>query len=340
VDAASLLRSDIADVVLIDSRTGVAEMSGVCTRQLADVVVMLCAPNDKNLEGGDDGPVVHSPRPAQSARPSADRLLMVPARVDVSEGRPVDLFEERFRISSILYAGDLSPAPPHVQQIALPTYPPTPTPSGWRSEPEGVKSMQEAYAALAAHLVALSPADSALKRRCRQVLQDTFGLPTVFITCLDGDGAHFASELRLRLDRAGVIAVFTQDRAEAVLETAIAGRGTSVGSAAMVLALVPRRSATSGCASFAACPRAGRVSVSRCSRPFGRARNRPRWASRAGARCRSRMGRACTLAAKPCQTPRATHGTAVRSGFVGRIDETQQLKTLLLAGENARVESP
>ena len=46
-----LLDADLADVVLIDSRTGVTEMSGVCTRQLADVVVMLSAPNDQNLDG-------------------------------------------------------------------------------------------------------------------------------------------------------------------------------------------------------------------------------------------------------------------------------------------------
>ena len=41
----------LADVVLIDSRTGVTEMGGVCTRQIADVVVILCAANEQNLEG-------------------------------------------------------------------------------------------------------------------------------------------------------------------------------------------------------------------------------------------------------------------------------------------------
>jgi len=46
-----LLVPGVADIVLIDSRTGVAEMSGVCTRQLADIVVMLSAPNDQNLNG-------------------------------------------------------------------------------------------------------------------------------------------------------------------------------------------------------------------------------------------------------------------------------------------------
>lgn len=37
--------TSLAEVVLIDSRTGVTEMGGVCTRQMADVVVSLTAPN-------------------------------------------------------------------------------------------------------------------------------------------------------------------------------------------------------------------------------------------------------------------------------------------------------
>src|SRR5207245_7959217 len=41
----------IADVVLIDSRTGVTEMGGVCTRQMADAVVSFCAPNFQNIDG-------------------------------------------------------------------------------------------------------------------------------------------------------------------------------------------------------------------------------------------------------------------------------------------------
>ena len=40
-----------ADVVLIDSRTGITEMSGVCTHQLADAVVMIVAPNEQNMGG-------------------------------------------------------------------------------------------------------------------------------------------------------------------------------------------------------------------------------------------------------------------------------------------------
>lgn len=42
------------DIVLVDSRTGVTEMGGVCAYQLADAVLLLCAPNWQNLEGTRD----------------------------------------------------------------------------------------------------------------------------------------------------------------------------------------------------------------------------------------------------------------------------------------------
>lgn len=39
------------DFILIDSRTGLTEMGGICTQHLADVVICLFAPNDANLNG-------------------------------------------------------------------------------------------------------------------------------------------------------------------------------------------------------------------------------------------------------------------------------------------------
>ncbi len=41
----------VADVILIDSRTGVTEMGGVCTYQFADIIILFCAPNQQNLDG-------------------------------------------------------------------------------------------------------------------------------------------------------------------------------------------------------------------------------------------------------------------------------------------------
>src|SRR5262245_41948821 len=43
--------ADSCDIVLVDSRTGVTEHGGICTHHLADLVVLLSAANDLNLEG-------------------------------------------------------------------------------------------------------------------------------------------------------------------------------------------------------------------------------------------------------------------------------------------------
>ena len=40
-----------ADIVLLDSRTGLSEMGGVCTFQLADVITLFCSPNRQSLDG-------------------------------------------------------------------------------------------------------------------------------------------------------------------------------------------------------------------------------------------------------------------------------------------------
>jgi hypothetical protein len=42
------------DLVLVDSRTGVTEMGGVCAYQLADFLVMFCAANAQNVQGTRD----------------------------------------------------------------------------------------------------------------------------------------------------------------------------------------------------------------------------------------------------------------------------------------------
>ena len=99
--------NDFADVVLIDSRTGVTEMGGVCTRQLADVVVSFVAPNGQNLTGvatmvnSFQRPEVERARrkwgSVSSTVDGSLDVVVIPARVETSE---IDLrndFELRFR---------------------------------------------------------------------------------------------------------------------------------------------------------------------------------------------------------------------------------------------------
>ncbi|WP_405732479.1 AAA family ATPase [Streptomyces sp. NBC_00028] len=86
------------DIVLVDSRTGVTELGGVCAYQLADAVVALCAPNLQNVEGT-AWMVRHflSPqvRSVRGNRPL--EVLVVPARVDQQDADLLDTFANRFR---------------------------------------------------------------------------------------------------------------------------------------------------------------------------------------------------------------------------------------------------
>jgi hypothetical protein len=91
------LDSKLYDVVLVDSRTGVTEMGGICAYQLADLIVVMCAPNQQNLDGTHD--VVRnffSPRVTmlRSGRPL--QLLVVPSRVETRDESLLRDFRGRF----------------------------------------------------------------------------------------------------------------------------------------------------------------------------------------------------------------------------------------------------
>lgn len=87
-----------ADVVLIDSRTGVTEMGGVCTYQLADVVVMFAGPNQQNLDGTlMMAESLVNPDLIQEGRKGRPlSLLFVPSRVESAEKLLLDEFEAKF----------------------------------------------------------------------------------------------------------------------------------------------------------------------------------------------------------------------------------------------------
>lgn len=211
-----LLGADVADVVLVDSRTGVAEMSGACTRQLADVVVVFCAPNDQNLEGvALMAESFTRPDVIAARRGRGIELVMVPARIDVGEGRPVDLFDARFaeKLDRFLpkafdWVGT------RFQNLRIPYV------SAYAyserlavGDPEGVKAMQEAYETLAVHLALLSPEASAIRNRCAVELQQRFGLSAVTITSLDDELPSLNQQLAERLHEARVTKAVVRWRA-------------------------------------------------------------------------------------------------------------------------------
>ena len=88
----------IADVVLIDTRTGVTEMGGVCTRHLPDTVLSFCAPNFQNLDGISRVVSGLNRREVKHAR--GDRhveVMVVPTRIDDSESDRLGEFSLLFQ---------------------------------------------------------------------------------------------------------------------------------------------------------------------------------------------------------------------------------------------------
>ena len=94
-------REDLTEgqtIVMVDSRTGVTEHAGICTHHLADLVVLLSAPNDINIEGtrwmastitAADLDALRRGRPLQ--------VMPVASRVEtVSEAGQLAAFRQRF----------------------------------------------------------------------------------------------------------------------------------------------------------------------------------------------------------------------------------------------------
>jgi uncharacterized protein YjbI with pentapeptide repeats len=95
---------DRADIVLIDSRTGVTEHGGVCTHHLADLVVLLSAANDLNTVGT-GWMAERLARPEltmlRSGRPL--RLLPISARIEQSAEKE-ELVKFRHRFAELFQA--------------------------------------------------------------------------------------------------------------------------------------------------------------------------------------------------------------------------------------------
>jgi len=88
------------DFILIDSRTGLTEMGGICTQHLADMAICFLAPNDSNLYGIERitssllGDALKKLR--GSGRPMS--VFPIPTRVDTQgDTQQLVLFEEKFR---------------------------------------------------------------------------------------------------------------------------------------------------------------------------------------------------------------------------------------------------
>jgi MinD-like ATPase involved in chromosome partitioning or flagellar assembly len=88
--------ADSADVVLIDSRTGVTEMGGVCTRHISDTVVLLTPPNAQNIAGVCEMIRSITRNDVQEARGRSIDIIVIPSRIDNYELMELNRFKDEF----------------------------------------------------------------------------------------------------------------------------------------------------------------------------------------------------------------------------------------------------
>ena len=90
--------NDLADAVLIDSRTGVTEMGGVCAYQLADTVAMFCSANEQNMDGTLRMVKSFSDTRLPQLRHGRElQIIVVPSRIErLSETRTLNRFRKEF----------------------------------------------------------------------------------------------------------------------------------------------------------------------------------------------------------------------------------------------------
>src|SRR5581483_10329516 len=207
---AQLVDEDLADVVLIDSRTGVTEMGGVCTRQMADTVVSFCGPNVQNLSGVETMGRSFTRTEIVRKRNRDLNVVVVPTRIDVSELDARNHFEREFRSRLDSFT------PPVFQTVRstfwdltiqyIPKY--AYTEKLAINAPDSARELEDAYKKLAAHLVLLAhgPSGSRVRKQYVPELRRVFGplLPNVLVTYVGAENAQGAQELRTRLTEQGL----------------------------------------------------------------------------------------------------------------------------------------
>lgn len=92
------LNLKLYDAVLVDSRTGVTEMGGICAYQLADTIIVMCASNQQNLDGTRDVVNNFFSHRVQTLRAGRElKLLVVPSRVEMRDQTLLTDFRDRFK---------------------------------------------------------------------------------------------------------------------------------------------------------------------------------------------------------------------------------------------------
>jgi tetratricopeptide (TPR) repeat protein len=202
-----LLAPTCSDVVLIDSRTGVTEMGGVCTRQLADAVFTFSAPNLQNLEGIVSMAASFIREDLKAQRGRHVDVVMVPTRVDNFNETRINHFMRGFEAATDRFTPEVfrtlktkfwnlripyTPGYAYQERLAI-------------GDSDSDKDLEEAYKRVTAHLAMIAPPQTRIRRRMGAEIERVFGrlLPTVFISHAPEDG-ELAGAVRQRLEEANI----------------------------------------------------------------------------------------------------------------------------------------
>lgn len=87
----------IADIILIDSRTGITEMGGITTQHLADAVLILCGANIENINNNARMAQNFTSDAVKKARNNRQLdVMVIPSRIDDADSEGFGEFLERF----------------------------------------------------------------------------------------------------------------------------------------------------------------------------------------------------------------------------------------------------
>jgi hypothetical protein len=196
------------DAVLVDSRTGVTEMGGVCTYQLADAAVLLCAPNHQNLQGtravAEDfaSPAVAALR---SMRPL--QILAVPARLQEGhEKRETFLTEFEDVMGALALPATLAALKIPLRDLALPYLPELSVDEhqvgDYLDDPTRSKPAYQAFERLADALTLLAPDEDRLAKWRNEALAHWHGHATPHASALKADTSRTSAGFDVFVDHA------------------------------------------------------------------------------------------------------------------------------------------
>jgi tetratricopeptide (TPR) repeat protein len=186
----------IADVVLLDSRTGVTEMGGVCTYQFADVVVMFCSANRQSLEGTYRMLLDFNDPQVQEVRGRPLDIVVVPARIENAESNFLNEFQQEFLARFARYTPQaLGEGSDQFWRLAIPYIPRyayRESIAVREKNKASAKEMVEAVGLLAFAISRLAPQDSPIRLALPE-LRMKFGDKTVVGSRI-GDGIVITGE--------------------------------------------------------------------------------------------------------------------------------------------------